>query len=218
MSSLSNFFATYEVDTTKLKIGDKEFVFFLPRNISKFVDQRNLFKNFPLWARIWEGAIVLADYISRLEINIPKSFLEIGAGIGVVGIITASFGHNVTITDYNKDALNFACANVHKNLGDNIKNIKIKILDWKAPKVDESYDYIIGSDVVYKEEDFDYILNLFDVALKKKGEIILSESFRKNSLKFLEILSRKYKVQAIKKVLRSDKGETPVILVKAKPI
>ncbi len=216
---LSDFFKKYKTDPTKLKIQNKEFTFFLPKDISRFVDQGNLFNNFPLWAKIWEGAIVLANHISELGLSTPKSFLEIGAGVGVAGIIAASFGHNVTITDYNKDALNFACANIHKNLGDNAGNVKVKFLDWKNPnKIDKTYDYIIGSDIAYKEEDFEHILRLFELALNEKGEIILSESFRKNSLKFLQILSEKYKVRAAKKVLRSNKDETPVILIKAKPI
>ena len=218
MSFLQNFLKKYEVDIVKLKIRDKEFNFFLPKDISNFVNQDDPFNNFPLWAKIWEGSIVLADYISGLDINRYRSFLEIGAGIGVVGIVAASFGHKVTITDYNEDALNFAYANAYKNLGHNTSNVEIKFLDWKKPNINKKYDYIIGSDIVYKEEDFEPLTRLFDIALKERGEIILAESLRKNSLKFLEILSEKYNVKAIKKVLRSDREEIPIILAKIKPI
>ena len=217
MISLSEFLKKYEVDKTELKIGNRRFKFFLPQDISKFVNQEDPFADFPLWAKIWEGAIVLADYVSRLNLEIPKSFLEIGAGIGVAGIVVASYGHSVTITDYNKDALNFAWANIHINLGDEAKNVKIKKLDWRNPEIDVKYDYIIGSDVVYREEDFDPLIRLFDAALDKKGEIILSETFRKNSLRFLEILNTKYKLKAMKKVLRSHDEETHVILIRAQP-
>lgn len=216
MYSLSEFFEKYEVDTVELKIRGKKFFFFLPKDISKFINQQNPLDNFPLWARIWEGAIVLADYIYSLNLETQRCLLEIGSGVGVAGIIAASLGHDVTITDYNKDAIAFACANACKNLGSK-NTVKIKILDWRKPEISKKYDYIIGSSVIYKEESFDPILDLFHMALKKDGQIILSENFSKNSLKFLEVLSRKYKVQAMKKILRSDKRKTFVILIKARP-
>jgi len=218
MSFLDEFLKKYKVDTVELVIKQKRYTFFLPQDISDFINQDNPFDNFPLWARIWESAIVLADYLSGLSIENKKSFLEIGAGIGVVGTVVASFNHQVTITDCSEDALNFVRANVYKNLGPDVSNVEVKILDWRKPEISRNYDYIIGSDIVYKEEDFEPLIKLFDIALKKDGEIILAEGLRKNSLKFFDILSKKYKIKATKKVLRSDTEKVPIILARIKPI
>jgi len=218
MSFLDEFLKKYKVDTVELVIKKKRYTFFLPQDISDFINQDNPFDNFPLWARIWESAIVLADYLSGLSIENKKSFLEIGAGIGVVGTVVASFNHQVTITDCSEDALNFVRANVYKNLGPDVSNVEVKILDWRKPEISRNYDYIIGSDIVYKEEDFEPLIKLFDIALKKDGEIILAEGLRKNSLKFFDILSKKYKIKATKKVLRSDTEKVPIILARIKPI
>ncbi len=210
MLSLEEFLRKYRVDKEELIIGGKKFCFYVPSDISEFIDKEDPLSGFPLWARIWEGAIVLSEYI--LNMNIPKSsFLEIGAGIGVSGIVAASAGHNVTITDYSKDALCFAYANALKNLK-KTENVKVMLLDWRDPKIEERYDYIIGSEVVYKEEDFDPLMELFKKALRKGGTIIISETIRKSSLKFLEVLSKYYSVKARIRRLRSEKEETSVIL------
>jgi len=144
--------------------------------------------------------------------------LEIGAGIGVVGVIIASLGHRVTITDYNEDALQFALANVCKNLNPEKKrSVIVKRCDWKDPQLqEETYDFIVGSDILYREEDFEPLLKLFNSHLKQTGEVILAEGIRKTSLKFLNELSKEYEVNVAKKVLRSSKEELPVILIKAK--
>ncbi len=214
---LKEFLEKYKPEEKTLRIDDRSFIFFFPRDIIPFINEKDPISNFPLWARMWEGAIVLIDYLCNQRWEKAMSFLEIGAGIGFVGIVTASLGHRVTITDYNEDALNFIHANALKNLReDEIKRVKVKKCDWNRPDLDEKYDYIIGSDVIFREEDFEPILSLFDRYLKEDGEIILSEGIRKSSLKFLEFLDKGYNVKAIKKILRSKDGEIPVILIKAK--
>ena len=218
MSYLKEFLKKYQVEEKKLKIGSNEFTFFLPKDITPFVKEKASMSEFPLWAKIWEGSIVLISHIYELNSTIPKSFLEIGAGIGVVGIIAAFLGHKVTITDYNKDALQFALANVYKNLdSEKKKSVVVKKCDWKDPQLsEETYDFIVGSDILYREEDFEPLLNLFNKHLRQTGEIILAEGVRKSSLKFLNELSREYEVKAAKKILRSPTQEIPVILIRAK--
>ncbi len=214
---LEEFLKKYSVEEKRLKIEKNEFVFFLPTDLTPFIKDESI-SDFPLWAKVWEGSIVLISHIYELNLATPKSFLEIGAGIGVVGVIIASLGHRVTITDYNEDALQFALANVCKNLNPEKKrSVIVKRCDWKDPQLqEETYDFIVGSDILYREEDFEPLLKLFNRHLKQTGEVILAEGIRKTSLKFLNELSKEYKVNVAKKVLRSSKEELPVILIKAK--
>jgi len=216
---LESFLKKYEVEEKTLKIENKNFVFFLPKDLTPFIKEGAL-SEFPLWAKVWEGAIVLASYIYELDLDVPKSFLEIGAGIGVVGIIIASLGHKITITDYDEDALKFALANACKNLDSEKKeSVTVKRCDWKQPQLEgERYDYIVGSDILYREEDFDPILRLFNTYLKPTGEVILAEGIRKSSLMFLDKLSKEYEVKIRKRVLRSSDQQTPVILIRAKRV
>jgi predicted nicotinamide N-methyase len=215
MFSLESFHRQYETDTADLVIRDRRFRFFVPKSLDRFVDQGDVFHDFPLWVKIWEASIVLADHLAGMPVNPERRFLEIGCGVGVVGIVAAAFGHRITMTEYNSDALDFARANVHTNLSaDNAAGIEIARLDWNRPRLEGRFDAIVGSEVIYKETDFQAILKLFETCLRPSGGIVLAEGVRKTSLEFFRQVSGRFDISAQKKTLRS-KGEVfPVILAK----
>ena len=115
MSSLESFDRKYETDTKDVVIRGRKFNFLVPRSLDRFVDPQDIFHDFPLWSKLWETSIVLADYLAGCTADPHKSLLEIGCGLGLVGVVASSFGHNVTMTEYNPDALNFARANAEIN-------------------------------------------------------------------------------------------------------
>lgn len=145
---LDQFYSDYETEQIPMVVNGKKFSFLIPKTIDRFINKDNLFDEFPLWAKIWEAATVLSAYMADLPVNPAKRFLEIGAGIGVVGIVAASFGHRVLMSEHNPDALKFARANAAIN---NCDNLEIKDLDWNKPVCDGRFDQIIGSEVVYKK-------------------------------------------------------------------
>ncbi len=216
MFSLETFHKEYETDIADLTIRNRNFSFFVPKTLDRFLDPEDMFRDFPLWSKIWEASIILADYLAGIEAEPQKRFLEIGSGLGVAGIIAASFGHHVTMTEYNIDALNFAHANAKNNLPSPDSNPHITELDWHRPKLDGSFDYIIGSEVIYKEGDFKPILRLFKTFLKSDGEIILAERVRKTTLEFFRQMGDIFDIKAQKKILRSEEGEIRVILARMK--
>jgi len=213
MSSLESFQRQYDADTSDLVIRNRRFRFFVPKSLDGFLDQEDLFKDFPLWAKIWEASIVLADHLAAMPVDPERRFLEIGCGVGVVGIVAAAFGHRITVTEYNSDALNFARANVHANLSaDPVASIDVARLDWNRPRLEGPFDAIVGSEVIYKETDFHAILKLFETCLRPSGEIILAEGVRKTSLEFFKQVSGRFDITARKRTLRSKGKETRVIL------
>jgi 16S rRNA G1207 methylase RsmC len=162
-----------------------------------------------LWIKIWEASIILADYLAGLNFEPEKRFLEIGCGLGLVGIVASAFGHHVTITEYNQDALNFARANALLN---KVSNIEIKEMNWNKPQLQGSFDCIIGSEIIYKESDFQSILSLFRTYLKDGGEIILAEGIRKTSMKFMRQMGDSFNIKAQKRIFRSKDREIMVML------
>lgn len=216
MFSLHDFHKEYETDTSVLKIGGRNFTFFIPKTLDRFLDPEDMFHDFPLWSKIWEASIILADYLAGIEADPKKRFLEIGSGLGIAGIIASSFGHHITLTEYNTDALNFARANAKNNLASPNSNLEITSLDWNRPQLEGSFDYIIGSEIIYKETDFKPILRLFKTFLKPDGEIILSERVRNTTLEFFRQMGDFFDIKAQKKILRSDEGEIRVMLCRMK--
>ena len=128
-----------------MAIRGQSFSFFLPESLDTFIDLQDIFHDFPLWAKLWEASLVLADYTARLHVEPDRNFLEIDCGLGLVGIVASSFGHNVTMTEYNPDALNFARANALLN---NASTIDIMALDWGNPQLQGSFDTIMGSEIM----------------------------------------------------------------------
>ena len=216
MFSLGSFHQRYKTDISDLAIRNRHFRFFVPKSIDEFLDQEDLFNDFPLWSKIWEASIILSDYLAGIPVNPEKRFLEIGCGMGVVGVVASAFGHRVTMTEYNPDALNFSRANARVNLSANNVRPEIIELDWSKPRLEGSFDYIIGSEVIYKENDYQPILKLFKTYLRPSGKIILAEGLRKTSMEFFRQMSELFDITAQRKILRLKGEEVRVILAEMK--
>ncbi|MFH1480844.1 MAG: methyltransferase [Pseudomonadota bacterium] len=212
MLTLESFKKQCDVTTTELVIRDRRFSFFVPRSLDRFIHSENTFHDFPLWVKVWEASFILAEYLAGLESDHEKHFFEIGCGLGVVGIVASSFGHNVTMTEYDQDARHFARANALLNLPAKDSKLEIMKLDWNRPQIQRDYDYIIGSEIVYKETDFHAILNLFRSCLKDGGEVILAGGIRKTTIGFMRQMSEFFHITAHKKILRSIHEEIMVLL------
>ncbi len=210
MFSMESFKQEYETDTADIVIRNRKFSFFVPKSLDRFIDPENVFNNFPLWAKIWEPCLILADYLASMPVNPEKRFLEIGGGLGLVGIVASSFGHKVTMTEYNHDALNFANANAHIN--NCSSNIEIKELDWNKPELKGTFDRILGCEIIYKKESFYPILRLFRTYLKEDGEILLSERARKSSMEFFRQMSEHFNIKAQKKIIRNGSEEIHMMM------
>jgi predicted nicotinamide N-methyase len=214
MFSMSAFHEEYETDVSSLAVGDQVFKFFVPKSLDPFLDKRDVFKEFPLWSKIWEASIVLANYMAALPADPKRHLLEIGCGIGVAGIVAARFEHRVTMTEYNRDSLNFARANACVNHIPESSTPEIVELDWRKPLLEGRFQMILGSEVVYKEEYFEPLMALFKRYLEPDGEIVLAEGLRKTSMAFFEKMSDICDIKAQKKILRSKDGEKRVVLAR----
>lgn len=209
---MSAFHRKYETDISPLVVGDRRFEFFVPKSLDPFLDQEDVFTEFPLWSKIWEASIVLANHMAAMPVDPRKHLLEIGCGIGLVGTVAARCGHQITMTEYNRDSLNFARANARVNHTTESSEPGIVELDWTKPVLEGSFDMILGSEVVYKDQYFEPLLGLFRRYLKPGGEIILAEGLRKTSMEFFKRMSDICDVKARKRILRSKGEEKRVIL------
>jgi predicted nicotinamide N-methyase len=216
MFSLDIFRRNYNADSAEVKIKDRPFSFFVPRELEPFMDKDDVFHNFPLWAKIWEASMVLADHLASREPLPGSNLLEIGCGLGVVGIVAASFGHRVTMTEQDPDALNFARANALTNLSPSDPTIDIRRLDWNHPRLERIFDLIVGSEIVYSQRDYEPLFRLFKTFLKQGGEIILAEGFRESSVRFFREMSRYFEMKAQKKIIRTPEKEVRIILCSMK--
>jgi len=209
MFSLESFYKDYETDTTELVINGRKFQILLPRDLTGFINPQDIFNEFPLWAKIWPASWVLADYLAEMPVAAEKNFLEIGGGAGLVGIVAASFGHRITMTEYNPDALQFARANALIN---ECPQLNIRELDWNHPRLTGRFDYIVASEVSYRKEDIQPLMMLFKNSLKPDGEVVLAGEMRKLSKDFYKALETMFDIRVLKKILRSGSEEINIFI------
>ncbi|MEE4261084.1 MAG: 50S ribosomal protein L11 methyltransferase [Desulfobacteraceae bacterium] len=209
MFSLESFHKEYETKTSDLAINGRKFQILLPKDLHQFINIDDVMHGFPLWAKIWPAAWVLAGYLAELPVAAEKNFLEIGGGLGVVSIVAASFGHHITMTEYNPDALQFARANALIN---ECPQLNIQELNWNRPRLTCQFDYIIASEVSYREEDIQPLLMLFKNSLKTGGEVILAGEMRRLSKEYYKALETLFDIRVLKKILRSDSEEINIFV------
>jgi predicted nicotinamide N-methyase len=196
----------YNTYSTEIAVAGKRLQFLQAKEIESALDSVCIGEEgsaeFPFWLKIWEASVVLANFLSRIPKDDNEEWLEIGAGMGVAGIFAAAFGHRTTITDYNEDAIKFAQANATLN---GLENIKFALLDWTRPTVANQYDYIIGSEVIYKDDLFDPLMQLFKTLLSPGGTIFLAGDVRRRSpLKFFDMLRPDFKIERSSHILRTQ--------------
>ncbi len=214
MADLASFYRKYCTENRDLTIHGRKFDFVVPKKIEPFIDVENIVRGFPLWAKIWEPSWILAEHLAKTPPFQFKKILEIGSGIGVVGIVAASFGHDVTMTEYDENALKFASANAEIN---HCPEVKICRLDWHQPNLDDRFDTIIGSEVMFHKRDCNPLLNLFRIYLKPNGRVILASGVRQSVLDILHRMQRFFDVKINKYSIRCEDTRMPAVLCHMSP-
>ena len=141
----------------------------------------------PFWAELWSSALELARWSLQGGVRRGVRVLELGCGVGLVGIAAARAGAVVTMTDYEPDALEFARLNAAENLGaENLHGqVRCAALDWRVPYRGARYPLVLGSDIIYDRMLFEPLLRLLDECLAPGGRAILAEPDRSIGRAFL---------------------------------
>ncbi|XP_062888150.1 EEF1A lysine methyltransferase 3-like [Mobula hypostoma] len=112
-------------------------------------------------AFVWEPGLVLCRYFEQENINFTgKKMIELGSGTGIVGILAALLGGDVTLTD-----MRYVLKQIEHNVSANIPlssrhRSKISALVWGTDQNNypSDFDVILGSDIVYNPTNFPHLL------------------------------------------------------------
>jgi predicted nicotinamide N-methyase len=170
---------------------------------------------FPFWIKLWEAAFVLAHELVRLDLTPATRILEIGAGMGVTGLCLAARGYPVTLTDFDDDALELLLINAQRN---RLDTAAVEKLDWRNPTLEERFEVICGSEVIYRHDFFNPMIALFDRLLAPAGRVVLAHSFTHTSCReFFDCLPPRYTVATNVKVLRSEAQRHRILIATIRP-
>ncbi|KAL8163933.1 UNVERIFIED_CONTAM: EEF1A lysine methyltransferase 3 [Gekko kuhli] len=144
-------------------------------------------------APVWEAALALCDYFEEHKLNFwGKKVLELGAGTGIVGILVALLGGDVTITDL-PVALKQIEENVHRNLpAECLARTKVCPLSWGLDHLEfpSDYDFILGADIVYLKDTYPALIRTLQHLCGPQSTIYLSSKMRQehSTVLFFETL------------------------------
>lgn len=140
----------------------------------------------------WTSSLIQARWLSRHHNTWLKSgderVLELGAGIGLSGIVASHFSRHVTLTDFNPQVLRNLELNAKLNQGDDvlirhfpgasIKDgvVEVVKLDWHndddCPLVLEAtrkFDRIVGSDIICCSDDVESVCRVVSKVLDRNA-------------------------------------------------
>jgi len=137
--------------------------------------------------KVWDSAIILSRWIHlNNDLLFGKIVLEVGSGCGLVGILSSFYAKEITISDYLPDILEGIEKNVSLNytsLGKSHEHIQIRKIDFQdfvetnkqigsedeKKELEEKFDVVLGSDVVYSLQLAQWLPFLLNSVLKCNG-------------------------------------------------
>jgi predicted nicotinamide N-methyase len=142
--------------------------------------------SFPFWAKVWPSAVALSSFLEQYQDLVKnKTVVEIGAGIGLPSFSIADHVAEITITDYDVDAIDL----LQKNIA-HLGNPKIKAIcaDWNFFPTSICADVVLLSDTNYAPSAFQSLLTLIQKFLQKGATIIIATPVRITASPFIEQL------------------------------
>lgn len=166
-----------------VSLPGRELKFHVAADIEALITDVNDEDKVPCWADIWPAAYGLAYFIwETVDFTPGEKVLELGAGMGLPGIVSALKGAKLTLSDFNPTALEMAGENAREN------GLEAALLqeDWRLFTSKEKFDYILASDILYDPKLNYFLGKIFLNNLRPGGKVIISHPERKATQIFLE--------------------------------
>nr|XP_014999121.2 protein-lysine methyltransferase METTL21D isoform X2 [Macaca mulatta] len=146
---------------------------------------------------VWDAAIVLSKYLETPEFSgdgahalSRRSVLELGSGTGAVGLMAATLGADVVVTDL-EELQDLLKMNINMNKHLVTGSVQAKVLKWgeEIEGFPSPPDYILMADCIYYEELLQLDFDFEEIPLEKHDEEYRSEDIhiiyiRKKKSKF----------------------------------
>ncbi|XP_049588614.1 EEF1A lysine methyltransferase 3-like [Syngnathus scovelli] len=161
--------------------------------------------NLGVAALVWESAVQLCRYFEGHSVEWRgRRVIELGSGTGVVGIVAARLGADVTLTDLPMTLPQLeanVCANMPSS-GWPSAPPTVLPLSWGEDhmKFPSDWDLVLGADIVYIPKMFPLLVDTLAHLCRKKGVVYLSCKMRKEHKTasfFKEHLPTRFNVQLV---------------------
>lgn len=169
----------------EISLGDRVIKIKVVKNSEEILTEAINEAETPVWVELWPSSLALARWLWRSSSLKGQTVLELGAGLGLPGMVAGMQGARVLQTDYMPDALAIAGENARIN---GVSGIRTAVADWRDFQIEEKFDLIIGSDILYHPDLNPYLRNIFINNLRPGGKIVMADAGRQDSLAFISAL------------------------------
>jgi predicted nicotinamide N-methyase len=160
----------------------------------------------PYYAWIWPAALALGTVVLEGPSLEGVRALELGCGVGVVGLCAALHGAHTTLTDLQPGALELARKNTHQ-LGLS-SSVTVQALDWRSPDA-PLQDLLLASDVLYESRFAAPLAHAIQKLLAPGGVALVADPSRPHFERFMEeAAQRGLTVAAGPEVIRDNANVT----------
>jgi predicted nicotinamide N-methyase len=169
-------------------LGSHSFELALPADPDAFLDDPRVLAEhevdgyMPYWPYLWPAAIAMARCVLSAGWPAGLPTLEIGAGVGLVGLAAAAAGCAVIVSDYRQTAVDLAVHNARRNGLDSVSGL---LLDWRSPPPLPRFRRILACDVVYETGNHAPILDLLERVLTRDGVAWIGDAGRQHASAFI---------------------------------
>ncbi|ADH87000.1 class I SAM-dependent methyltransferase [Desulfurivibrio alkaliphilus] len=213
---LANLQKTYQVELEPWNIREHQLRLLQVSDLAPLLGDKDPFEDvagFPFWVKVWEAALVLADFMATQAPEPQGRVLELGAGLGLPGLAAAAAGHRVTLSDFEEHILDFQRVSAAASGVE--QQVEHLLLDWLSPGELPQFSTIIGAEILFREEFFSPLLEIMDRFLAPGGTIYLAHDIRRQSVSPFLTRAEKEKnftIAISQRRMRSNDSEHTIIL------
>jgi methyltransferase-like protein 23 len=176
------------LETVPLTIGGRTWQINTVQDQDALLDMADQLAHIPYGFLLWESAVVLAGWLAeRPRALAGKQVLELGAGVGLPGLVARALGAEVWQTDHEAQALAVAAHNAAQNGVSGIHRFEADWSDWTHRT---QYDLILGADILYETAMHRHLRPIFERNLAPTGQLVLTDPSRPQSLLLVAELER----------------------------
>jgi predicted nicotinamide N-methyase len=172
-----------------VKIGQREWAIWCVENQDMLLSFLSTEGDAPYGLLLWESAVALAHELEqRPELVAGRRVLELGAGVGLPGLVARRLGARVYQTDKAEDALRVAARNEREN---GLSGVERFLADWTHWTRADNYDVIIGADILYEAEMHNALASIVERSIAPRGTVLVADPGRPQAIAFLSKLEDK---------------------------
>ncbi|XP_022165773.1 protein-lysine methyltransferase METTL21D-like [Myzus persicae] len=131
---------------------------------------------------VWDASLVLAKYLETLFLKNNETFkskrvIELGSGLGCVGLAAACFGANVKLTDLPENLPQLQ-QNVEENTSCINGSVQTVALTWGTTFESEAFDFLLMADCIYYPEVVEALVKTITELTTPKTVILICQELR----------------------------------------